>query len=603
MANKKVLIVEDNALNMKLVRSLLQMRKYRIFEAENAEKGLQLMRDHKPDLVLMDIQLPGMDGLKATQIIKNDDNLKNTPVVALTSYAMQGDEKKAISAGCSGYITKPIDTKSFLDYIQKFLKRDSQGQKSEKTDRPTDSTGAKAKILIVDDEPKNVKLLAAQLPVNEFIVLTAHGGAEALQKIDDQCPDLILLDIMMPDIDGYEVTRRIKTNPDTREIPVILVTALDGRDDKAKGLEVGAEEFITKPVNKAELQTRINSMLRLSQYREQLKLRVESEQNFTSSQRQSVTDKKQKDLPRILLVEDNEKDIKVIKYFLHDKPYELIVCRDGEEAVALVRKGKIDLILLDIMLPGMDGFDIFRILKESEETRHIQVVFITSLTDLESKIKGVQMGADDYLIKPIDKRELAARIKVLVQKKAYLDRLQSHYETALTSAIKDVLTGLYNHVYFKQFLELEVKRAIRQKYTTALIMMDIDDFKLFNDTYGHLTGDRVLIEIARVIKENVRESDLPARYGGEEFAIVLPYSDNTGAQVVAARIKQGIQSIIFPCDATDTPPKITVSIGVAQSPSDADNHEQLIRRADEMLYKAKSEGKDRVFVWRYAVKN
>lgn len=470
-------------------------------------------------------------------------------------------------------------------------------QNPKESDRSTGSYELKAKILIVDDKPKNVKRLAAQLPINEFNVIVAYGGAEAMQKIDDQRPDLILLDIMMPDIDGYEVTRRVKANPATREIPVILVTASDGRDDKAKGLQAGAEEFLTKPVNKSELQARVTSMLRLSQYRDQLKLRIESEQNFTSPQRHRITDKKPKDLPHILLVEDNEVYIKTIKYFMQDQPYELIVCREGEKAIALARKGKIDLILLDIMLPGMDGFDVCRILKESEETHHIQVVIVTLLTDLESRIKGVKMGADDYLIKPIDKRELAARIKVLLQKKAYLDRLLSHYEKALTSAIKDLPTGLYNHVYFKQFLELEVKRAIRQEYTTSLIMMDIDDFKLFNDTYGHLTGDSVLLEIARVIKENVRETDLPARYGGEEFAIVLPYSDKTGAQIAATRIKKGLQSIDFPCDAADPPPKITVSIGVAQCPPDANNHEQLIRCADKMLYKAKNEGKDRIYVW------
>ena len=603
MGNEKVLIIEDNELNMKLVRSLLQLGKYRVFEADNAEKGLQLMRANRPDLVLMDIQLPGMNGLKATQIIKKDNDLKHTPVVALTSYAMQGDEKKAVSAGCAGYITKPIDTRSFLDQIQKFIKHDAQETKAPNSDRPASQNSTCAKVLIVDDEPKNIKLLSAQMPPSEFNIISAHGGIEAMQKINDQHPDLILLDIMMPDMDGYEVTRRVKANPATKEIPIILITALDSKDDKVKGLEAGAEEFLTKPVNMAELRTRINSMLRLRQYRDQLKQRIQSEQNFTSSQKPRVAEQEPQDRPCVLLVEDNEKDINIIRCFMQAQPYELIVCRDGEEAIMMARKGAIDLILLDIMLPGMDGFDVCRNLKESDETKHIQVVVITFLTDLESKIKGVEMGADDYLIKPIDKRELAARIKVLLQKKAYLDRLHSHYEMALTSAIKDAPTGLYNHVYFKQFLELEVKRAIRQEYTTALIMIDIDDFKRFNDTYGHLTGDRVLNAIARVIKDNVRETDLPARYGGEEFAIVLPYSDSTGAETVAARIKRDVQLIDFPCEPADKPSKITVSIGVAQCPLNADTADKLIQRADEMLYQAKNEGKDRIRVCAGEVSN
>jgi len=150
------------------------------------------------------------------------------------------------------------------------------------------------------------------------------------------------------------------------------------------------------------------------------------------------------------------------------------------------------------------------------------VLLITCLDDLEGKIKGMELGADDYLVKPIDGRELGARIKALLAKKSYLDQLHAHYEHAVSSAISDGLTGLYNQTYLKQFLALELKRSSRQRYPTSLLMLDLDNFKQLNDRFGHPTGDAVLRQIAGLIRTSIREVDLAARYGGEEFAVVLP---------------------------------------------------------------------------------
>ena len=170
----------------------------------------------------MDIQLPGMDGLSATRIIKNDPALKSIPVVALTAHAMMGDEQKAREAGCDGYLTKPINTKTFLEEITKYLK----------TKQPERRINYyKKKILIVDNEPLNVKLLEAKLPPDEYNVIKAFSGSEAIIKVSESPPDLILLDIMMPEIDGFEVARRLKKNPETKHIPIIMVTALNDRED------------------------------------------------------------------------------------------------------------------------------------------------------------------------------------------------------------------------------------------------------------------------------------------------------------------------------------------------------------------------------------
>jgi len=594
MAEEKVLVIEDNALNMKLVRTLLKIGGYRVIEASNAEMGIDLAKKHMPDLILMDIQLPGMDGLSATKEIKNDPRLNHISVIALTAFAMQGDEEKARDAGCSFYISKPIDTKRFLKTISGYFNKESNAQHLQEKK----TIGYRPKILIVDDVPENVKLLAACLANEEYEISKAYSGEECLEKVQHTPPDLILLDIMMPGIDGYEVTKKLKNDPEKKHIPIILVTALDGSDDKAKGIEAGADEYLTKPVNMTELLARVKSMLRLGQYREQLAIRKVSEQPFGGKMQTEQPLEEVTWSQRVLLVEDDEKDAKLIQNVLEAETYDLIHVSTGEEAISIALNQKIDLILLDIFLPGIDGFEVCTRIKDIKETNDIQVVIITCMDDLESKIRGVELGADDYLIKPINKKEIKARVKSLLRKKAYIDKLHSHYDMAMNSAVNDGLTGLYNHIYFKHFLDLEVKKSHRQGYPVALIMLDIDNFKKYNDELGHITGDVILRELAEIIKENVREIDLPARYGGEEFALVLPYAGKDGALSVSTRIMKAISSHEFLHEPTSSIEKLTVSIGIACCPEDSYTEEDLIQKADAMLYQAKKQGKNQICVFK-----
>ena len=453
----------------------------------------------------------------------------------------------------------------------------------------------KGKILIVDDEPLNVKLMEANLLSGQYQTISAFSGEEALEKIKSDSPDLILLDIMMPGMNGYEVTERLKNNPATRNIPIILVTALDGSDNKIKGLESGADEFLNKPVNTAELLARVQSLLRLKQYQDQLKMHRDSKELLTDPFRGNETLNGKIDLPSILLVEDNEKDAQLIQMQLYGQPYSIRVVQTGEEALSCAQQEKIDLIILDILLPGVNGFDVSRQLKGNERTSSIQIVAVTNLKDMESKIKGLELGVDDYLVKPINMHELRARINALIKKKAYLDKLKTGYESAVHSAITDRLTGLYNYAYFHYFLENEIKRSERHHNPVALIMMDIDDFKHYNDSMGHLVGDEILKQFGRLISENIRDIDLGVRYGGEEFALVMPYTDLKGAIKSAERIKRLIKGHSFIIDAFP-PARLTVSMGIAVHPSDAASITDLIQKADTALYGAKKSGKDSICI-------
>ena len=448
------------------------------------------------------------------------------------------------------------------------------------------------KILIVDDEPFNLKLLSAILSTGPYHTSTASNGEEALRKVGEAPPDLILLDVMMPGMDGYEATKRLKNNPDTRDIPIILVTALDGAENKIRGLEAGADEFLNKPVDKAEILARVKSLLRLKRYQDQLKARVHSETRLAFPPGQEGFTDGKTSLPAILLVEDDDKDANLIQVQLYGQPYEIKRVRSGEEAVSLIQQERFDLVLLDLLLPGMDGFMVTHRLRESEETRNIQIVAITCLGELESRIKGIEVGVDDYLVKPINTHELKVRLNALIKKKAYLDQLQNGYKSAVRSAITDKLTGLHNYAYFTLFLENEIKRSMRHDHAIALVMLDIDDFKSHNDAVGHLAGDQILREFGRLLSANVREIDLCFRYGGEEFAIVLPYTLMSQARVIEERLREAISNHLFLAQEGEPPRKVTASMGIAMHSGRAGAMEELIRKADDALYKAKRAGKN-----------
>jgi len=599
--NPIILVVEDNEMNMKLFRSLINKANLHLIEANNAEDGIQLAKIHKPNLILMDIQLPNMDGLQATRLLKQDKDtqISHIPIIALTSHAMVGDDKKATDAGCDGYITKPINTRTFLNEILLFINPNVEGIRKpalvEHTCVPTKETihEYKSKVVVVDDEPINVKLVSAMLKTEQLDILAAYDGKEALKLINNNKIDLILLDIMMPEMDGYEVTRIIKGNIDTKDLPIILITALNSEEDKKRGLDAGADEFITKPINKFEIISRVKSMLKLKQYRDQMRVRKQTEDplSIPSLNRVSVRNCAQS----ILLVEDNPKDAEIIKQMLTNVPYNLIQVTTGESAIDAAVNEKIDLILLDLMLPGIDGYKVCQCLKTNSRIPNIQIVMITSLSDLESKVRGLEEGVDEFLVKPIDKRELRLRVNALLKKKAYLDDLRTHREKVLDLAIIDGLTKLYNQSYFKRYISMEVRRAVAGQYMVGLIIGDLDNFKKYNDNLGHSFGDRILQEIAQIIKTHISELDFPVRYGGEEFAIVFPYADVKRVFSVAENIRKSIEQHVFKgADSDSSLGSITISIGIAFCPLDATNADDLIEKADFMMYRAKKLGKNKI---------
>ena len=408
----KILVIEDNPLNMKLVTNLLTINGYDVSEAQDAEMGIEAAKSLCPDLILMDVELPGISGLDATRRIRNDPKIRDVPIIALSANAMDEDRDKGLSAGCNDYITKPINIKTFVNRINHHLL---------KTRKQVLFNNAMSghRILIVDDEPLNIKLLSALLISKGYQVLTAGDGKEAIRKVKNERPDLILLDIMMPGMDGFEATKFLKSDADTKNIPIILVTALTGEDEKKRGLDAGADEFINKPVNHQELETRVLSLLRLKEYQDQLRNRKQSQSLMTKGLIEKEEENETgRDVPTILIVEDDPTSAKLLSRYLSYIPCNIEITDNGEKALEISSSKDIDIMLLDLMLPYMDGIDVCNSIKVNEDTIPIQVVMITSLNDTNSKLRSIQAGTDDFLVKPINKDEFRARIKSLLKKKS-----------------------------------------------------------------------------------------------------------------------------------------------------------------------------------------
>lgn len=304
---------------------------------------------------------------------------------------------------------------------------------------------------------------------------------------------------------------------------------------------------------------------------------------------------------KILVVDDVAVNVQLLMTYLSSVGYEVFTARDGQEALDKVAETQPDLILLDVMMPKLNGFEVCERLKTDPMTKIIPVIMVTALNEIEDKIKATESGADDFVSKPFNKLELLTRVKSLLRIKQLHDELRAKVreleqarERLRQLAITDGLTGLYNHRYLKEHLEQELLRANRHQSRVSVVMLDIDHFKKFNDMHGHQTGDQVLRLVAMTLRSNVKGRDLAARYGGEEFALVLPATSTEGAVHLAENIRKAIQSKeLLKRSTNERLGRVTASFGVATWTA-GDTAQSLIERADKCLYSAKAAGRNRV---------
>ncbi|MDQ0320315.1 two-component system cell cycle response regulator [Pararhizobium capsulatum DSM 1112] len=448
-----------------------------------------------------------------------------------------------------------------------------------------------ARILVVDDIPANVKLLEARLLAEYFDVLTAKDGYEALGICENQPVDLVLLDIMMPGIDGFEVCERLKANSRTAHIPVVMVTALDQPSDRVRGLKAGADDFLTKPVNDLQLMSRVKSLVRLKNVSDELRLRAETAQSV------GLQDLNRSDRPdelgNVLLVDgragSQDRLIRALKPIA-----EVVAMSDPQAALFEAAERSFDLVIVNSNFDDYDPLRLCSQLRSLERTRYIPVLLIAEQGHDEMVVRALDLGVTDYLVRPVDPNELVARSLTQIRRKHYNDRLRSSVRQTIELAVTDGLTGLHNRRYLDNHLKVLIERAMARGRPLSVCITDIDRFKSVNDTYGHDAGDDVLREFARRVRATVRGADLACRYGGEEFVVVMPDTTAEMAAVIAERLRGIVEGQPFALSESSAALSITASLGIATLSLAGDTPETLLKRADTALYQAKSNGRNRV---------
>jgi len=398
--------------------------------------------------------------------------------------------------------------------------------------------------------------------------------------------------VMMPDMDGFEVCRRLKANRNTHHIPVVMVTALDHPSDRVRGLDAGADDFLTKPISDVALIARVRSLTRLKMMTDELRMRA------LTSREIGIQDPDNKALAdvglagQILIVDDRASSADRLVAALSDEHTVEVEANPGE-ALFHAAEGHYDLLIVSLALDGYDALRLCSQVRSLERTRNIPILALCDSDDHARMIRGLEIGVNDYLMRPIDKNELHARARTQIRKKRYTDRLRDNVQQSIEMAITDALTSLYNRRYMESHLGALVDQASARGKSLTALMLDIDYFKAVNDTHGHDAGDDVLREFATRIKKSIRGIDMACRLGGEEFVIIMPETDVAVAAIVAERLRRCVASEPFAVANGATQLEVTISIGIATLDA-GDSAASILKRADQALYRAKRDGRNRV---------
>lgn len=449
-----------------------------------------------------------------------------------------------------------------------------------------------AQVMIVDDLLPNIKLLKAMLEREFYQVITAMNGVEALECLKTEHPDIILLDVMMPEMDGLETCRRIKADPATSDIPVVMVTALSDLSDRIAGLNAGADDFLTKPINNTAMFARIRSLVRFKTMTDALKLRARIGSEFGG---EGLSMDKINDVSgsKILLIDDDEAQVVHIREATEKLKTELFIYKDPGEAIKSLSEHDYDLVMINSCISEANSLYLCATIKSQEHGGAAPLILLVEEDNEDLIARGYDIGINDYLVIPLDSNEIRARCRTQIRRKKYQDALLDDQNKTLALSQKDGLTGLFNRRYFDSYFMHNLQESILHSKPLTLMVLDIDHFKAINDTYGHVTGDEVLKQIAAKIQ--VRASDLVARYGGEEFAVVMPNTPLSVAAVVAERVRRMIEQSNCRVHGSDETINVTVSIGLSCALRN-DNTETLVAKADEALYHVKNTTRNRTAI-------
>ena len=455
-------------------------------------------------------------------------------------------------------------------------------------------------ILIVDDLSLSRMILRAKLDSACFDSLMAATGTQALELAHKHQPDLILLDYSLPDLDGADVCRRLRTAERTRDIPIIIYSSDQSRDVRLRALKAGADDFLCKPLDESYLMSRLRNLLRSSGTRHDLKRQATpalrrglAEASVSFSRRARVI--------RICGPDKTARDT-LSALGLDDTPC-LSETLTLQQALGLKTRGPApDVFIIAPDVIAQHGVHVISDLQSRAATRRASIIVVMPPEMRVQASMALDLGATDVLRLPLDEEEAQLRLAAAIRRKQQADALRKAFDTELTLASRDPLTGLFNRRHALSKLQQMCKpfEAGRAR-DFAVLMIDLDNFKQVNDRFGHNAGDDVLVEATRRIRQVIRPTDVVARYGGEEFLVILPRTDLTVAQRIARRICQEIKGAPYPLQNGATLLQLTASLGMTvHHPGAEEDHtlciHKVIDRADRAMRRAKQDGRNRVII-------
>jgi two-component system cell cycle response regulator len=450
-----------------------------------------------------------------------------------------------------------------------------------------------ARVLLIDDSLGSIALLQAQLASEYMDVIVAHDGAEALETISQCHPDLVLVDAVMPGMDGFEVCRRIKADPATTHLPVVMVTTLDKPEDHMAALQAGADDFMTKPIHLPTLMARVRRLAQSKMLIDELRMRERSgrEMGLEPADDIALLDI-DVSAGQVLLICENRDTAREIRTAM-TPTHQVHIDRDAEDALLVVRRAELDMILIDLTSEGTDGLRVCSRLRSMDATRETPILAILDERQIAARVRALEIGVDGIIELPVHRGALLACVASRLRRKRYSDHLREILRRSLERAVKDPLTSMHNRRYLERHLGQLVSQNVERGRPVSLLIIDVDHFKSVNDTYGHDVGDHVLREVANRIMASLRGIDLSCRFGGEEFVAAFSAVDADRALQIAERLRRKIADTAVPVKSDQGPLFVTVSIGAATSVG-GDTAESLLKRADQALYRAKKDGRNRV---------
>jgi len=547
--NVNLLIVDDDINMLATIGDVFQDRGYNVAMVEDGSRAIKLVSKRYFDVVLMDIKMPGINGLETYKEVKKI--IPTSTVIMMTGDSKEELVKKALEEGAYTVIYKPFNVKKVIKVIEEALK--------------------KPVILIVDDRVEDRETLRDILGGRGYRTVLAKDGFEAMGFVEKGNFDVILLDIKMPGMDGVKTLERIKEF--RAKTGVIMMTAYSMEEFVEDSLRKGAYTCLFKPID-------VEKMLEAIQKVRDLGKKFGREEQV-----------------EILVVDDDANYRETVGDILEDEGYRISKVETGTASIEEVKKRFFNVVLVDFKLADITGLELAKKIKSVDKNTYI--ILVTGHASLETALKAIEMREEIYgfVVKGggRDPGQLKWTIKsALREQRLAWDKTEAEHKLRRANrqleelSITDDLTGIYNRRHFYEKLSEMAARAKRYKFPLSLLMFDVDHFKSYNDTRGHLAGNRVLERVGRIVSEKIREVDWGFRYGGDEFTVILPETSKKDATIVAERIRKAFEK----CKFAET----TLSIGVAQYNLES-NPDTLIKHADETMYKAKNQGGNRIEVY------